>query len=436
MPPTRRDFLRQTLALSALGGALLREDWLECVQAAQRSAGGRTPEQLAADEDFWIGIQQAYAVDRSVINLNNGGVSPSPRVVLEALRRHYEFANQLPARHLWQVQDPQVENVRARLALAFGCETEEMAITRNASEALEICICGIDLEPGDEVIACELDYPRMLNTFRQRELRDGIVLRLVPVRCPVQDLEEVIEVYRRAITPRTRVLLVSHVVFVTGQIFPVRRLVRLGHEHGLLVIIDGAHAFAHFPFSRDELECDYYGTSLHKWLTAAHGTGFLYVRRDRIGPLWPLMAAPEPRGTNIRKFEEIGTRPAANYLTIAEALTLHNSIGPARKAARLRYLRDRWASRLTADPRIRLYTRMEPEHGCAFATFQIDGVEPARLVEHLWTKHKIFTAGIDYPPDTHAVRGVRVSPNIYTTAEEIDMFCAAVEDVLASGIPA
>jgi selenocysteine lyase/cysteine desulfurase len=433
--PNRRDFLRQTLALSTVGGALLREDWLERVQAAQRSAGERTPEQLAADEDFWLEVQQAYAVDRSVINLNNGGVSPSPRVVLEALRRHFEFANQLPARNLWQVQDPQVENVRARLAWAFGCDAREMAVTRNSSEALEICIFGIDLKAGDEVLASELDYPRMINTFRQRELREGIVLKLVPIRCPVQDVEEVVEAYRRAITPRTRVLLVSHVVFVTGQIFPVRQIVRLGREHGIPVIVDGAHAFAHFPFSRDELECDYYGTSLHKWLTAAHGTGFLYVRRDCIGPLWPLMAAPEPRSSDIRKFEEIGTHPAANYLTIAEALTLHNAIGPARKAARLRYLRDRWARRLTADRRVRLYTRMEPEHGCAFATFQIEGVEPSRLVEHLWNRHKIFTAAIDYPPDTHAVRGVRVSPNVYTTAEEIDMFCAAVEDVLANGLP-
>ncbi|MBI5864151.1 MAG: aminotransferase class V-fold PLP-dependent enzyme [Planctomycetes bacterium] len=436
MSQTRRQFIHRGAALGTIGVLALRQDALARIQAATQKAGDRTPDQLASDEDFWIQIQQAYTVDRSMINLNNGGVSPAPRVVQDAMRRHLEFANNAPAKNLWQIQDPQVENVRARVALVFGCSPEELAITRNASESLQICIYGIDLKPGDEVLACELDYPRMLNTYRQRELRDGIKLRLAPIRVPVESPEDVVQAYRAAMTPQTKVMLVSHVVFVSGQIHPVRELIRLGRERSIPVIVDGAHAFAHLAFKRDDLECDYYGVSLHKWMTAPHGTGFLYVRDRCIESLWPLMAAIEPRSKNIRKFEEIGTHPAANYLAIAEAVTLHNAIGPARKEARLRYLRNRWANRLLADKRVRLCTRLEPVHSGGFVTFSIEGMDNVKLHEHLWAKHKIFTVAIDYPEKKSTVRGIRVSPNTYTTIEEIDAFSAAVEDVLANGLPA
>src|SRR5262245_42882109 len=419
MIQTRRGFLQQAVGWGALGTLGLHEDALAIVQSATQKAAGRPPDALAADEDFWVQIQQAYTVDRSMINLNNGGVSPSPRVVQDALRRHQEFANNAPAKNLWQIQDPQVENVRARLARLFGCGVEEMAITRNASESLQICIYGIDLKPGDEVLATELDYPRMLTTYKQREAREGIKLRLLPVTVPVQDQAEIVEVYRKNITPATRVILVSHVVFVTGQVHPVRDIVRLGREHNIPVIVDGAHAFAHIDAHRDDLECDYYGVSLHKWLTAPHGSGFLYVRQKCIDGLWPLMAAPIEKKNDIRKFEEIGTHPAANFLAIAEAVTLHNAIGGKRKEARMRFLRDRWARRLQQDRRVKLYTRLEPEHGCAFATFAIENVDSAKLAEHLWARHKIFTVAIDYPEKKGSVKGIRVSPNTYTTLDEI-----------------
>lgn len=429
---SRRRFLEHALTAGALGAIMLRDDALERVAAAGQRVAARTPEEVAADEDYWREIQQAFTIDRSLINFNNGGVSPSPRVVLDALRRHFEFANNAPSRNLWQLQDPEVETVRARLARTFGCDAEEMAITRNSSEALQIVIYGIDLKAGDEVLTTDQDYPRMINTYRQRELREGIVLKAVPVPAPVDDPAELTEALRRGITPRTKVILCCHIVNITGQIFPVRDIVRLGREYGIPVIVDGAHAFAHWPFTRDELECDYYGTSLHKWLTAAHGTGFLYVRRERIASLWPLMAAPEPRGQNIRKFEEIGTHPAAERLSISEALAFHHGIGAARKAARLRLLRDRWAKRLMQDRRVKLYCRLEPEHSCGLATFAIEGLDHARLVEHLFARHRIITTAIDHPD----IKGVRVSPNVYSTLDEVDMFCEAVEDVLANGLPA
>ena len=432
MDASRREFLKRSALAGVIGAACLRNDALAEIQSAAASTAERSPEQMAGDEDFWFQIQHAFTVDRTIINLNNGGVSPSPRIVQEALRRHYEYANEAPSRHLWNVQDPQVETVRERLAETFGCGTDEMAITRNASESLEICIYGMDLKAGDEVVACELDYPRMLNTYRQREVREGIKLNLVPIKTPIQHGQEVVEAYRQAITPRTKVMLCSHVVFVTGQIMPVRELCRLGRAHGIPVVVDGAHAFAHMAFQRDDLECEFYGTSLHKWLTAAHGTGFLYVHKDRIADLWPLMAAVKPQSDSIRKFEEIGTHPAANRMSIAEALLIYDAIGPQRKEARMRYLRDRWARRIADNPRVSFAARLEPPHTCGFVTFAIDGVEPQELAQHLWAAHRIVVVPIEYGN----VKGVRVSPNTYTSIDEIDLFSRAIEAVIANGIPA
>jgi selenocysteine lyase/cysteine desulfurase len=419
------------LALGAFA-ALWHEDSGERIASAAQRAGDAPPEQLAADEDFWVQIQQAFTVDRSLINLNNGGVSPAPRVAQDALKRYLDVQNQAPSRTMWQTLDPQVETVREKLAMLFGAGPDEIAITRNASESLETLIYGIDLKAGDEVLTTEHDYPRMLTTYRQRETREGIKLVTVPVPAPVEDPAELVALFEHAITPRTRVLLVSHVVFLTGQIFPVRDICRLGKRHGLPVIVDGAHAFAHLAFQRADLECDYYGTSLHKWLTAPIGTGMLFVARDKIPAVWPLMAAAEPRSDSIRKFEEIGTHSAAERLAIAEAIGLYLAIGPQRKEARLRFLRDAWAKRLMQDPRVKLFTRLDPQHSCGIATLAIEGVEPQKLYAHLWSKHRIFVVAIE----SGDVRGIRVTPNTYTTMPEIDLFCRAIEDVLANGIPA
>jgi selenocysteine lyase/cysteine desulfurase len=241
----------------------------------------------------------------------------------------------------------------------------------------------------------------------------------------------VVERFRRAITPRTRVIMLCHITNLTGQILPVREVCRLGRERGIEVIVDGAHAFAHFPFTRDELDCDYYGTSLHKWLLAPHGTGFLYVRRAKIRSLWPLMAAPPEMDDNIRKFEEIGTHPAANHNAIAEALTFHEGIGGARKAARLRHLRDRWMRRLDGRPGLRLLTSADPAMSCGLALASVEGVAPDKLAAHLWQRRRIIVTPIVHPE----FQGIRVTPNVYTTVHEVDAFAAEMEHVLQQGLP-
>ncbi len=412
--------------------AAFRQGGIDRILAATRGVSTTPAESLAGDEDFWREIQGAFTVDRSLINLNNGGVSPSPRVVQEAMRRYLEFSNQAPTVTMWQVLEPEVESVRRRLAAAFGCDSEEMAITRNASESLEICIFGLDLKPGDEVLTTNQDYPRMLTSLRQRERRDGIKLKTISFPVPPTSMDDLYQRFEQAITPRTKAILVCHVTNLTGQIFPIKRICRLGRERGVEVIVDGAHAFAHFPFKHDDLDCDYYGTSLHKWLLAPHGTGFLYVKKSKIANLWPLMAADKKQDNDIRKFEEIGTHPAANHNAISEALTFHEGIGAERKAARLRFLKDRWARRLEGQKGIRILTPFDPEQSCGLANVSIEGMNPGKVGSHLWERYRMIVTPIIH----EEFQGLRITPNVYTTLSEIDTFCGAIEKLLKSGLPA
>jgi selenocysteine lyase/cysteine desulfurase len=425
---SRRSFLvAGTGALAAFtpGG-------LDRVFAAGRATAGRSLLEVAADEDCWREVQGAFTVNRAYINLNNGGVSPSPRIVQEAMKRYLDLSNEAPVYTMWQLLEPHIESVRQGLARAFGCDPEEMAITRNASESLEICILGLELAKGDEVLTTNQDYPRMITTWRQRERRDGVVLKTISFPVPPPSMADLVKRFEQALTPRTRVIQLCHITNLTGQIFPVKEVCRLGKERGIEVIVDGAHAFGHFPFVQKDLDCDYYGTSLHKWLFAPHGTGFLYVRKAKIAKLWPLMAAPAEMTDNVRKFEEIGTHPAANHNAIAEALTFQEGIGLERKAARLRYLRDRWMKRLREQKGVRINTSFDPAMGCAIGNVGIDGVDTKKLADHLWAKRRIIVVPIVH----EEYQGLRVTPNLYTTLEEVDVFAEEMEKVIAKGLPA
>ncbi len=427
---TRRGFLQTTGSMAAL--AAFSDDGLGRIEAASRSAEGVPAVDLAADETYWREIQQAFTLDRTIINLNNGGCCPSPRVVHEAFKRYLDISNQSPVYHMWEILEPNIESVRRRLAAAFGCDSEEMAITRNASEALQIVQLGIDLQAGDEVVTTNQDYGRMLDTWEQRVRRDRIKLTQVSFPVPPKSMDVLAERLLGAITPATKVLHFSHITNLTGQIFPVKTIADEARRRGVKTIVDGAHAFAHFPFTASDLGCDYYGTSLHKWLLAPIGTGFLYVRKEHIASLWPLTPAAASRTSNVRKFEEIGTHPAANHNAIAEALTFHEGIGSERKAARLRYLRNRWARRLAQSARFRIHTNLDPAHSCAIGNVQIIGVPTAKVVGQLWEKWRIIATPIGHAE----YEGVRVTPNVYTTLEEIDTFSTAMEDLLKRGTTA
>ncbi len=391
-----------------------------------------TPREVADDEDFWFQVQRAFTVDRTLVNLNNGGVSPAPGLVQDAMKRHLDFSNLAPTYTMWQILQPQREGVRERVARQWGVGSDEIAFTRNSSESLQILQFGHDLKRGDEVLTTTQDYGRMITTFRQRGRREGIVLKQIQIPVPAEDPAEVVRLFEEAITPRTRLILACHMINLTGQILPVSDLTAMARRHGIPLIIDGAHALAHFDFDIGELDVDNYTTSLHKWLFAPHGTGLLYVRRDKIAGIWPLMAAPESRDSDIRKFEEIGTHPEAPYLSIGEALSFHQGIGPARKEARLVYLRNYWAEPLLENDNVRLHTSLRPGFACGIATVEIEGIAPDDIRDHLWDQHRIITVSINHAE----FRGIRVSPSVYTTPSELDRFIDIMDGVAKHGLSA
>ena len=416
---------RRNLFRLAAGTAVaaFQDDAIKRVSAAAAVTKGRTPEDVAADEDFWAEVRSSFTIDRNVLNLNNGHVCPSPRNVQEAMRRYLDYSDMGPYHTLINVLERQVEGVRKRLAAAAGCDPEEMAITRNSSESLENAQYGIDLKPGDEVLTTNQDYPRMLTTFRQRERREGIVLKTISFPVPPPSMDDLYQRFEKAVTPKTKLILVCHITNRTGQIFPIKRICAMAHARNIPVIVDGAHAFSHFPFQISDLDCDYYGVSLHKWTCAPIGTGFLYVRKSRIASTWPLMAADSRQDTDIRKFEEIGTHPAANHNAISEALIFNENLGIDRKAARLRYLRDRWALRLSQNPKCKTLHSPDPAQSCGIGFLAFNGVDAGAIREALVNKYGIYTAYVPHEEYT----GLRITPNVYTTLREVDMFSEAVE---------
>jgi selenocysteine lyase/cysteine desulfurase len=425
----RRDFLRQVVPAGVVGLTALKSDWLDRVMAATAAVADRSPADVASDENYWREIQQAFTLDRTIINLNNGYTCPSPRVVHEALKRYLDFSNQAPIQFMWNTLEPNVEQVRRKLAAEAGCDPEELAITRNASEGLQICQLGIDLKAGDEVVTTNQDYGRMLDTWDQRARRDNIKVTKISFPVPTTNISELTTRIEQAVTPRTKVIHICHVTNLTGQLFPVRDIARMARSKGIMTIVDGAHAFAHFPFALRDLECDCYGTSLHKWLLAPVGTGFLYMRRENIEKIWPLTPANASKTKDIRKFEEVGTHPAANHNAIAEALAFHQGIGIERRAARMRYLTDHWANRLEKNPRVKILTSRLPNQSWGLANISLQGVDSQKAYESLWNKYRIITASIKHAE----YQGLRITPNIYTTLQELDTFSDAIEEMLKSG---
>jgi len=391
-----------------------------------RTYAGLPPEEVAGDEKFWEGIRGAYGRDPKILNFNNGGVAPSPAAVLDAEIEAIRYSNQLPAYRMWHDLEPRIEDVRKKLASMWNADPECIALTRNASESLQIAQFGLDLRPGDEVLTTSQDYPRMITTWQQRERREKIVLKQLDFAVPVKNSDDLVRLFEQGITPRTRVIHMSQVVFMTGQAFPIKEICALARARGITSIVDGAHAFAHVPFKFSDVDCDFYGASLHKWLSAPIGTGMLYVRKDHIEKHWALMAAPPSMDKDIRKFEEIGTHPAAMHNATLQALEFYEQMGAERKFARLRYLKQRWADRLGKIPGAQMLVGLDSNQSGAFGTIHFETMEPGKLVDALLTKYNILVTPIVAP----MLNGIRVSPNVYTSTEEIDRFCEAVEAVV------
>lgn len=403
---------------------------LETVRTARQMVDDMSPVAAAANEEYWGMIAKAFPISRSSINLNSGWTSPSPKMVTEAFVR-YKHQEDATSSTMWQMLEPQAETIRSGLAKLFGCEADEIAITRNASESLQILLFGIDLRSGDEVIATSQDYPRMLTALRQRELREGPKLKLVRIPLAPLGTDEIVTAIESAITPRTRLILISHQINITGQIMPVRKICDMARSRGIETVVDGAHSFAQLDFKRDDLQCDYFGSSLHKWLYTPKGAGLLYVRKEKIRNVWALMASEDKNKRDIRKFEEIGTHSSATRLSIGEALLFHEAIGAKRKEERLRYLSRYWMDRVKGLRGVTFNTSFDPTQFCAIANFSIEGGDPTKITEHLMSKHKIIATPIVHDEFS----GIRITPNIFTTLRELDRFCGIIENLVTRGVP-
>lgn len=427
MPDSRRSFLQKAGAIttSALLTSITQPVWAKDLDRAIQNAKGMSADKLSTEEDFWYYIQQSFTSSSGMINLNNGGVSPAPKTVQDAMKRYYDMTNEAPSYFMWRVLDLGREPLRKNLARLSGCSPEEIAINRNSSEGLETVIFGMQLKAGDEVVASKQDYPNMINAYKQREKRDGIKVKWINLELPSEDENYLVQQYVNAFTPRTKVVHITHVINWNGQILPVRKIADEAHKRNIEVIVDGAHSFAHFEFKIPDLGADYFATSLHKWLYAPIGTGMLYVKKGNIKKVYPLFASGEdPLRDDIRKFETLGTRPFFIEQAIGEAVTFHDMIGSERKEKRLHYLKNYWMEKLANIPAMKLNTSLKPKFGCAIGNILVEGKTPAELEKFLFEKYKIHTVSIEW----ENIKGVRITPNVYTTTKNLDEL---VEGIIA-----
>ena len=422
--PSRRSFLAHAGTALTLP-AFLDRARAEGIEENNRQIKGLSPRQVAENEDYWAWIKNEYTVSPNLLNLNNGGVCPQPKSVQEAHIRFYQYCNEAPSYYMWRVLDQGREALRDKLAELAGCDAEELAINRNATEGLNTIIFGLNLKAGDEVILTKQDYPNMINAWKQREKRDGIKLVWLNLELPKENDEYFVEKFVSAFTPKTRVVHITHLINWVGQVQPVRKIADEAHKRGIEVIVDGAHTFAHLDYKIPELGCDYFATSLHKWLCAPFGSGLMYVKKDKIKNVWALLSNPEPDGTDIRKFESLGTRSFASEMAIGTAVDFHNAIGSARKFERLHYLQRYWTDQARQMPGVTIHTPKDPKYSGAIALISVEGMKPAEVDSALFNKAKIHTVAII----VENISGVRITPHVYTSLKDLDRLGKTLDSI-------
>ncbi len=418
----KRSFIKNA-TLTGIGATLGMDALAALFETKKHSSAAA----LAADDKFWNQIRTQYMLKPDYINLENGFYNFIPQPTLEKYIQHIRDINYQGSFYMRTVQRDNKKRMAAKLAAVAGCSPEELIITRNTTESLDLVIAGQDWKAGDEALMAIQDYGSMLDMFEQVSKRYGVVLNKVSIpNLPASD-EEIVSLYEKAITPKTKLLMVPHMVNITGQILPVRKICDMAHSKGVEVMVDGAHAFAHIQYKISELDCDYYGTSLHKWMSVPLGAGFLFVKKEKIAKTWPLIGDGTKDLSDIRRLNHIGTHACATDLTIEDAIDFYNMIGAERKEKRLRYIQQYWTSRVKNIPNIIINTPTDDKRSCGIANVGIAGMTPADLAKRLMDEHKIFTVAID----TANVHGCRITPNVYTTLEELDAFVAALKKLAA-----
>lgn len=395
---------------------------LESIANAFANQTRKSPEALAQDNAFWEELRQQYILKPDYINLENGYYNFLPQPILNKYIEHIKEVNYQGSYYMRTVQWDNKQKSVIALASIAGCSPDELIITRNTTESLDTIISGIHWQAGDEAIMAEQDYGAMLDMFKQVSERHGVVNKMISVPNHPKNDQEIVDLYKNAITVKTKVILVSHMINITGQILPIKKITAMAHQYGVQVMVDGAHAFAHIQFKIADLDCDYYAASLHKWLSVPLGAGILYVKKEQIKNVWPLIADSEKDPNKIRRLNHTGTHPVHTDLTIPDAIAYYQLIGPAKKEARLRYLQQYWTSKVSGNPKIILNTPTSADRSCAISNVGIQGMKPSVLAERLLKEHKIFTVAIDYAN----VHGCRITPNLYTTTQELDQFVQAL----------
>ncbi len=427
---TRRSFFQKSLSVaSALSlTPFISTAIAEDVSDALLSLNKLSPLEAMNDEDLWARMAQAFTVSPNLLNLNNGGVSPQPKVVQDAVDRYYHLSNEAPTYYMWQILDKGREPLRRKLADLAGVLPDELAINRNTTEALGTFTWGIDMKRGEEIVMTKQDYPNMIHAWKQRELREGVKINWINLNLPIDNDEVVIKAYIDATTTKTKIWHITHLMTWTGQILPAAKLCAEARKRGIFSIVDAAHSFAHLDYKISDFNCDYFGTSLHKWLCAPFGTGLMYIRKEQIEKTWPIFPTDKPQSGDIRKFEAVGTRSFAPEQAIGQAIDFHNAIGGKRKQERLHYLKKYWCDAVTKNSRVKLHISLKPEYSCALGTFSIDGMDVGDTASKLMSDYQIHVVSIKW----ENVNAVRVTPHVYTTTKDLDRFIDAVGKIAAS----
>jgi selenocysteine lyase/cysteine desulfurase len=415
----KRSFLKG-LAMIGIGSSFKSDSLQSLIQSMEN----KSAMELVSDEDFWEAIRNHYQLKPDYINLENGYYNILPKPILEKFVEHVREVNYQGSYYMRTVQFDNKKNMVAKLAHIAGCSTDELILTRNTTESLDMIIGGFPWQLGDEAIMAEQDYGSMLEMFKQSAKRFGIVNKVLSIPNHPQNDDEIVQMYANAISSKTKLLMIPQMVNITGQILPVQKICDMAHSKGVEVMVDGAHAFAHIQFNIPDLHCDYYGASLHKWLSVPLGSGILYVRKEKVKKIWPLLAENDSL-ESISRLNHIGTHPVHTDLAISDAVDYYLKLGPEKKEARLRYLQQYWTTKVRSVGKIIVNTPIQPERSCAIANVGIEGMKPAVLAETLLKKYQIYTVAIDGAN----VHGCRITPNVFTLTKELDLLINALKEL-------
>lgn len=418
----KRDFLK-TLTAASVGIPFMgfASEWMTLPEMSSET-------DTTTNEDFWEKVRKDYLLKPDYINLESGYYNIVPQPTLKALQKHIKMVNYEGSYYMRTVQWDNKDRMAGKLADLLGCPAKNVIITRNTTESLDMIIKGYPWKAGDEAVFAIQDYGAMKDMFKQVADQHGVVLKTVSVPNHPESDEAIVSLYESAITPKTKLLMVCHMINITGHILPIRKICDMAHSHGVQVMVDGAHCVGHFEFNMEDLDCDYYGSSLHKWLAVPLGTGLLYVKDDHIDTVWPIFAESKQEPGDISRLNHTGTHPVYHDLTIENAIDYYNMLGGKRKEDRLRYLQRYWSDTVRGDKGIVLNTPKDPQRSCGIANVGIEGMKPAEMAKRLLEDYKIFTVAID----NANVQGCRITPNVFTTTSELDVFVNALKEMAGS----